>query len=29
MSPQQLAEFIASERQLWKPVIQQMGLTTQ
>jgi tripartite-type tricarboxylate transporter receptor subunit TctC len=29
MSPSQLAEFISGERQLWKPVIRQMGLATQ
>ncbi len=29
MSPQGLSEFIKSERQLWKPVIQQLGLATQ
>src|SRR5262249_30998539 len=29
MSPQQLADFIGSERKLWKPVIEQMGLATQ
>jgi len=29
MSPQQLADFIGSERKLWKPVIEQMDLTTQ
>jgi tripartite-type tricarboxylate transporter receptor subunit TctC len=29
MSPQQLADFISSERKLWNPVIKQMGLATQ
>jgi hypothetical protein len=29
MSPQQLADFIGSERKLWKPVIEQMDLATQ
>ena len=29
MSPQQLADFIGSERKLWTPVIKQMGLATQ
>jgi tripartite-type tricarboxylate transporter receptor subunit TctC len=29
MSPQTLSEFIESERQLWKPIIQQLGLATQ
>jgi tripartite-type tricarboxylate transporter receptor subunit TctC len=29
MSPQQLVEFIDSERRLWKPIIKQMGLNTQ
>jgi tripartite-type tricarboxylate transporter receptor subunit TctC len=29
MSPHQLSEFISSERQLWQPVIKQMGLATQ
>jgi tripartite-type tricarboxylate transporter receptor subunit TctC len=29
MSPQELSEFIRSERQLWKPVVQQANLGTQ
>ena len=29
MSPQQLTDFIRDERQLWKPVIKQIGLTVQ
>lgn len=29
MSPEQLADFIRSERQLWQPVIKQIGLATQ
>lgn len=29
MSPERLSEFIESERRLWKPVIQQLGLATQ
>ena len=29
MSPERLSEFIESEHQLWKPVIQQLGLATQ
>jgi tripartite-type tricarboxylate transporter receptor subunit TctC len=29
MSPRELSEFIHSERQLWKPVVQQANLGTQ
>jgi tripartite-type tricarboxylate transporter receptor subunit TctC len=29
MSPQQLSDFIRDERQLWRPVIKQIGLTAQ
>jgi tripartite-type tricarboxylate transporter receptor subunit TctC len=29
MSPQELDSFIHSEQELWKPVIKQIGLTTQ
>jgi tripartite-type tricarboxylate transporter receptor subunit TctC len=29
MSPQELDQFIRSEQELWKPVINQIGLTAQ
>ena len=29
MSPQQLGDFIRSERQLWKPAIKQIGVSMQ